>query len=183
MTVLTPANQVTLLRMFLIPGFVILVIYGYLGLALTVFIIAGVTDALDGLIARHSGQKSSLGAWLDPTADKLLLLSAFVVLTLPNLGLANRLPVWLTVLMISRDVGIVLTVVIVNLAVGPRTFRPTILGKVATGIYIATAALAMFFNYRGYHSPLFDLSVYLCLAITLVSGLHYIRHAARIIEG
>jgi len=183
MTVLTPANQVTLLRMFLIPGFVILVIYGYLGLALAVFIIAGVTDALDGLIARRSGQKSSFGAWLDPMADKLMLLSAFVVLTLPNLGLANRLPVWLTVLMISRDVGIVLTVLIVNLAVGPRTFRPTILGKVATGTYIVTAAVAMFFNYRGYHSPLFDLAVYLSLAITLLSGLHYIRHAARIIEG
>ena len=89
MTVLTPANQVTLLRMFLIPGFVILVIYGYLGLALTVFIIAGVTDALDGLIARHSGQKTRLGAWLDPMADKLLLVSTFVVLTLPGLGLGQ----------------------------------------------------------------------------------------------
>jgi cardiolipin synthase len=183
MTALTPANQITLLRMFLIPAFVILVVYGYLGLALTVFVVAGVTDALDGLIARRSGQRTTLGAWLDPMADKLLLLSAFIVLTIPGLGLANRLPVWLTVLMISRDVVIVLTVAVVNLAIGPRTFRPTVFGKLATGVYIATAAVAMFFNYRGYHSAIFDLCVYASLIITLVSGLHYMWHAARIVEG
>ena len=128
---LTAANQLTLLRMLLIPAFVILVIYGHLGWALTVFVIAGVTDGLDGLIARRSNQKTSLGAWLDPMADKLLLVTTFVVLTLPWLGLANRFPIWLTVLIISRDVGIVLTVAIVNLAVGPRTFRPSPLGKAA----------------------------------------------------
>ena len=103
MTALTPANQLTLLRMLLIPAFVILLIYGHLGWALTVFVTAGVTDGLDGLIARWSGQKTQLGAWLDPMADKLLLLSTFVVLTIPGLGLANRLPLWLTVLMISRS--------------------------------------------------------------------------------
>ena len=94
----TPANQLTLLRMLLIPAFVMLVIYGELGWALVVFATAGITDALDGLIARRAGQKTSLGAWLDPMADKLLLVSTFVVLTLPGLGLANRLPIWLTVL-------------------------------------------------------------------------------------
>ena len=108
MTALTPANQLTLLRMLLIPAFVILVVYGHLGWALVVFVTAGVTDALDGLIARWSGQKTSLGAWLDPMADKLLLVTTFVVLTLPGLGLMNRLPIWLTVLIISRDVVIVL---------------------------------------------------------------------------
>src|SRR5262249_29065735 len=158
-------------------------IYGYLGYALSVFVVAGVTDALDGVIARHSAQQSSVGAWLDPMADKLLLLSAFIVLTIPGLGLANRLPVWLTVLIISRDVGIVLTAVIVNLAIGPRTFRPTIFGKIATAAYIVTVALAMFFNYLGYHSAFFDAAVYFSLAITLVSGLHYIKHAATVIEG
>src|SRR5262249_54018811 len=70
MTTLTPANQLTLLRMLLIPAFVILVVYGQLGWALAVFVTAGVTDLLDGLIARWSGQKTSLGAWLDPMADK-----------------------------------------------------------------------------------------------------------------
>ena len=92
----------------------------------TVFVIAGATDALDGLIARLANQKTELGAWLDPAADKLLLVTAFVVLTLPNLGLVNRIPIWLTVLVISRDVGIVLTVAIVSLALGPRTFRPSL---------------------------------------------------------
>jgi cardiolipin synthase len=182
MTALTPANQLTLLRMFLIPGFAILVLYGHLGWALTVFVIAGVTDALDGLIARRSGQKTNLGAWLDPMADKLLLVTTFVVLTLPGLGLENRFPIWLTVLIISRDVGIVLTVAIVNLAVGPRTFRPSVLGKTATAVYIVAAVAALFFNYLGYHSVVFDLFVYASLLVTLASGLDYIWHAARIIN-
>ena len=182
MTALTAANQLTLLRMLLIPAFVILVIYGHLGWALVVFATAGVTDGLDGLIARRSGQKTSLGAWLDPMADKLLLVTTFVVLTLPGLGLANRLPVWLTVLIISRDVVIVLTVAIVNLAIGPRTFRPSVFGKIATATYIVTAVMTMLFNYLRYRSVVVDVFVYASLAITLVSSLHYISHAARIID-
>ena len=183
MTAMTPANQLTLLRVVLIPAFVILVVYGYLGWALVVFATAGLTDALDGLLARWSGQRTSLGAWLDPMADKLLLVTTFVVLTIPGLGLSNRLPIWLTVLIISRDVVIVVTVAIVNLAIGPRTFRPSIYGKVATATYIVTAVVAMFFNYLGYHSLFVDVCVYASLAITLISGLHYIRHAARTMEG
>jgi len=182
MTVLTPANQLTLLRMLLIPAFVILIVYGHLGWALAVFITAGITDALDGLIARWWGQKTTLGAWLDPMADKLLLVTTFVVLTIPWLGLANPFPIWLTVLIISRDIGIVLTVSIVNLAIGPRTFRPSIYGKIATATYIITAVAAMIFNYLGYHSVIVDAGIYLCLAITLLSGFHYIWHAARILN-
>jgi cardiolipin synthase len=182
MTILTFANQLTLLRMLLIPAFVILVVYGYMGWALSVFVTAGLTDALDGLIARRAGQKTSLGAWLDPMADKLLLVTTFVVLAMPDLGLANRLPVWLTVLIISRDVVIVLTVAIVNLALGPRTFKPSIFGKAATATYILTAIVAMFFNYRGYPSLVVDAFVYASLAITLISSLHYIWHASRIIN-
>ncbi len=182
MTVLTTANQITLFRMLLIPAFVILVVYGHLGWALTVFVTAGVTDALDGLIARRSGQKTSLGAWLDPMADKLLLVTTFVVLTLPGLDLANRLPVWLTVMIISRDVVIVLTVAIVNLAIGRRTFRPSVFGKIATATYILTAVMAMLFNYLRYHSVVVDVFVWGSLAITLISSFHYIWHAARIID-
>jgi cardiolipin synthase len=182
MTALTPANQLTLLRMLLIPAFVILVLYGYLGWALIVFATAGITDGLDGLIARWSGQKTQLGAWLDPMADKLLLMTTFILLTLPGLDLSNRLPIWLTVLIITRDVGIVLTVTIVNFAIGPRTFRPSTFGKIATATYIVTAVVAMLFNYLRTHSVLFDVMVYASLAITLVSGFHYIWHAARIID-
>jgi len=182
MTAFTPANQLTLLRMLLIPAFVILVVYDSLGWALIVFVTAGITDALDGLIARWSGQKTTLGAWLDPMADKLLLVSAFVVLTLPGIGLANKLPVWLTVLIISRDVVIVLTVAVVNLAIGPRTFRPSIYGKIATATYIVTAVVAMTFNYLERHSVLVDIGVWASLAITLISSFHYFRRAARIVD-
>ena len=182
MTALTPANQLTLLRIMLIPAFVILVLYGQLGWALVVFVSAGLTDGLDGLIARRSGQKTQLGAWLDPMADKLLLVTTFVVLTIPGLDLANRLPLWLTICIISRDVVIVATVAIVNLAIGKRTFRPSIYGKIATAVYMLTAVAALFFNYLGYHSVIVDLFVYASLAITLISSFHYIRHAARIID-
>ena len=182
MTALTLANQLTLLRMLLIPAFVILVTYGHLGWALFVFVTAGVTDALDGLIARLSGQKTSLGAWLDPMADKLLLVTTFIVLTLPGLKLENRFPIWLTVCMISRDVVILLTVAIVNLAIGPRTFQPSMFGKIATATYIVTAVAAMLFNYLGYHSVIVDVGIWASLAITLVSAFHYIWHARRIID-
>jgi len=181
--VLTAANQVTLVRMLLIPAFVICVLYGYLGWALVAFVTAGVTDGLDGIIARRSGQSSSLGAWLDPMADKLLLVTTFVVLALPNLDLANRLPVWLTVCIISRDVVIILTVAIVNLAIGRRTFRPSIYGKIATATYIVTAVAAMLFNYLGYRSLVVDIGVLVSLAITIISSLHYIWHARQIIDG
>ena len=179
---LTAANQLTLLRMLLIPAFVILVLYSHLGWALVVFVTAGITDGLDGVIARRT-QRTTLGAWLDPMADKLLLVTTFVVLALPNLGLANRLPVWLVVCIISRDIVIILTVLIVNLAIGPRTFRPSIFGKIATATYIVTAVAAMLFNYLGYHSGIVDIGVWVSLAITIISSLHYIWHARRIIDG
>jgi len=179
---MTLANQLTLLRMLLIPAFVILVIYGSLGWALAVFVTAGITDALDGILARRAGQKTTLGAWLYPMADKLLLVSTFVVLTVPGIGLANKLPVWLTVLVISRDIVIVLTVAIVNLAIGPRTFRPSIFGKIATATYIVTAVVAMTFNYLEYHSVLVDVGIWASLAVTVISSLHYIWHVARITE-
>ena len=177
----TTANQLTMLRMLLIPVFAILVIYDYLGSALAVFVVAGLTDMLDGLIARRAGQKTTLGTWLDPMADKLLLTTTFVILTLPLPHLANRLPLWLTVLLISRDVGIVATVAIVNLAVGRRTFNPSFLGKVATATFIVTGVVTLYFNYLGQPSVVVDACVYASLVITVVSGLHYIAHAMRII--
>jgi len=182
MTTITAADQITLLRMLLVPLFVILVVYGFLGWALIVFAVAGLTDMLDGLIARWSGHQSSLGAWLDPMADKLLAVSTFVVLTVPGLGLANPLPIWLTVMIIMRDVVIVATVAVVNLAVGRRTFKPSIFGKIATATYMLTVVVAMFFNYLAYHSVIVDLFVWASMAITLISSLHYIRHASRIID-
>lgn len=180
--VFTIANQLTMLRLLLIPAFVILVLYGQFGWALATFVVAGLTDALDGLAARAAGQKSDLGAWLDPAADKLLLVTTFVVLTLPNIGLVNRIPLWLTILVISRDVGIVLTVAIVSLAVGPRTFRPSPLGKAATAIFIFACVVVMYFNYLGRTSVFVDAAIWLSLAITLASGVDYVWRIARIIN-
>lgn len=171
---LTAANQLTVLRMVLIPAFVILLMYGYRGWALVIFLTAGLTDLLDGLIARVAGQKTDLGAWLDPAADKLLLVTMFVMLTLPDIGSANRLPLWFTVLVISRDIAIVLTVAIVNLAVGPRTFRPSFFGKLATATYIVTGVAALYFNYRGVSSGIVTALIYASLVITLVSAIHYL---------
>ena len=180
--IFTLANQLTVLRMLLIPAFVLLVVYGYFGWALLVFLVAGATDALDGLAARQAGSKTSLGAWLDPAADKLLLVTTFVVLTLPDLGLVNRVPIWLTVLVISRDVGIVLTVAIVSLAMGPRTFKPSLLGKTATAFFIITCVVVMYFNYLGHGSVIVDAFIWGSLAITLASGIDYVFRLARIIN-
>jgi cardiolipin synthase len=179
---LTLANQLTILRIMLIPAFVLLVVYGYLGWALTTFLVAGVTDALDGLIARRAGQRTSLGAWLDPMADKLLLVTTFVVLTLPDIPLTHHLPLWLTVLAISRDVVIVAVVAIVNLAIGPRTFRPSIWGKLATATYIVTSVVVMYFNYRREPSLLVDLFIWLSLAVMIVSAVDYFIKLRRIIN-
>ena len=180
MTYLTAANQLTILRMLLIPAFVILLLYGYRGWALVVFLAAGLTDLLDGLIARATGQKTTLGAWLDPMADKLLLVTMFVMLTLPDIGSANRLPLWFTVLVISRDVAIVLTAAVINLAVGPRTFRPSIFGKIATATYILTGVVTLYFNYLGRPSAMVTIFVYASLVITFVSAFHYLGQVLRI---
>jgi cardiolipin synthase (CMP-forming) len=177
---LTTANQLTILRMLLIPVFVILLIYGYRGWALITFMVAGLTDLLDGLIARLAGEKTTLGAWLDPMADKLLLVTMFIVLTLPGIGLANQLPIWFTILVISRDVAIVATVAVVNLAVGSRTFRPSIFGKIATATYIVTGVVTLYFNYLGQKTPIVGFFVYASLAITLVSAFHYLIQVIRI---
>jgi cardiolipin synthase len=174
MSVLTAANQLTLLRLLLVPVFALCMLYGHPGWALITFFVAGATDALDGLIARWTGQLTTLGAWLDPMADKLLLLTMFVMLTLPGLGFANRVPLWLTVLVISRDVAIVLTVAIVNLAVTRRTFKPSLLGKIATATYIVTGVVTLYENYLGQPSQLVQAFVYASLGITLASSAHYV---------
>lgn len=174
MAVLTAANQLTLLRLLLVPVFVLLMLYGWPGWALVTFAVAGLTDAFDGLIARSFGQPTTLGAWLDPMADKLLVTAMFVMLTLPGLGFANRLPLWLTVLVLSRDIAIVLTVAIVNLAVRRRTFRPSMLGKTATAVFVVTGIATLYFNYLGVKSPVVTLGVYLSLGLTLASSTEYV---------
>jgi cardiolipin synthase (CMP-forming) len=179
MAVLTAANQLTLLRLLIVPVFALSMLYGRPGLALFLFAVAGATDAFDGPIARRTGQLTTLGAWLDPMADKLLVATMFVMLTVPGLGMPQRLPLWLTVLVLSRDIAIVLTVTVVNLAVARRTFRPTMLGKVATVVYVLTGVVALYANYRGHPMPIVTWFVYGSLAITLASSTQYAIQLAR----
>jgi len=165
--------------MLLVPVFALFMIYGLPGWALVTFAVAGATDALDGLIARRTGQQTALGAWLDPMADKLLVATMFLTLTLPGLGQVQRLPIWLTVLVLSRDIAIVLTVAVVNLAVARRTFRPTMLGKLTTAVYLVTGVLALYANYRSVRYPIVQWCVYASLVATLASSSQYVVHIAR----
>src|SRR4029079_2593477 len=151
----------------------------YRGWALLVFLAAGITDLFDGLIARWTAQKTTLGAWLDPMADKLLLVTMFVMLTLPGIGSANRLPLWFTILVLSRDIAIVLTGAVVNLAIGPRTFRPSIFGKIATATYIMTGVVTLYFNVLGVRSNAVTVFVYASLAISVVSAFDYLVKVVR----
>ncbi len=177
MEVLTAANQLTILRVLLVPVFALCMLYDMPGWALLTFVVAGITDLLDGLIARHTGP-TTLGAWLDPAADKLLLTTMFVMLTIPGPGVV-RLPLWLTVVVISRDVGIVLAVAIVNLAIAKRTYRPSFLGKATTVCYIATGVVALYANYV--REPLFlvTVGIYMSLALTLISTFEYMLRFIR----
>jgi cardiolipin synthase len=178
-SVLTAANQLTLLRLLLVPVFALFMLYGWPGWALVTFVVAGVTDAFDGIIARRTGQLTTIGAWLDPMADKLLVATMFIMLTVPGLGMPQRLPLWLTVLVLSRDIVIVTTVTVVNLAVARRTFRPSMLGKIATVIFILTGVVALYANYLGQPLPLVDWFVYASLFITLATAIQYVNRIFR----
>ena len=119
----TIPNLLSLLRMGLIPLFIIMVVNGDPPKALLIFLVAGVTDALDGFIARFWKQQSPLGAYLDPMADKLLLTTAYVVLAIPSLNHGGtQIPAWVTILVIARDVLIVAVALVLSLAAGIRNF-------------------------------------------------------------
>ena len=181
MEILTPANQLTLLRLALVPVFALCMFYDRPGWALVAFAAAAITDLFDGLVARWFRQQTTLGAWLDPMADKLLVATMFVMLTLPGFGHVNRIPLWLTVLVLSRDIVIVLTVTIVNLAVRRRTFRPSMLGKAATAAFVITGVVTLFENYRGEPSALVTTGVYISLLLTVASAAEYVVLVGRVI--
>src|SRR5690349_10621742 len=124
-SVFTRANQLTILRIVFVPVFITLLAYGQTGYALGVFVAAGLTDVLDGIIARRFGQKTSIGAVLDPLADKLLMTTSIVILSLPQMEFTNLIPRWLMIVMIFRDVFLLLASLVVVLMVGWRMFRPT----------------------------------------------------------
>ena len=179
---LTYANQLTILRMAFVPCFVILLIYGHPKSATVLFLIAGITDGLDGLLARKLQQRTVLGSLLDPMADKILLTAAFVTLTVPSLPLVLHIPTWLTVLTISRDVLIAVSVLIIHLQTQHSQFPPSLLGKCTTAVQLLTVGVCMFANFDAEHATaIFPLVKYSTLALTLASGLHYAYKSVKII--
>ena len=115
----TVPNQITLLRLGFLPFFLILISYEQYRWALLVLVAAGLSDAIDGLLARKLNQRSALGAYLDPIADKLLLSSSFIIL-----AFKHKLAWWLTIIVLSRDVLILMVAVVILLISGYRPFRP-----------------------------------------------------------
>jgi cardiolipin synthase (CMP-forming) len=182
---LTLANQLTMVRLVSIPLLIMLLLSNQHGWAFVVFVLAGVTDALDGLIARRWSQASGLGAFLDPMADKLLMTACFIVLALPDhprsvpeFAITNHLPIHLTIVAISRDVFIVVIALLVHLTSGETRFKPTALGKLTTVVQVVTIAVVLLLNWLRVAAPiLVEGLVWSTLAVTLASGLHYIYYA------
>lgn len=179
---MTSANQLTLLRLILVPVFLILVTYGYIGYALGCFVLAAVTDTLDGLIARRFGQKTALGTLLDPMADKLLLTSAFVILSLQSTGLQIRMPLWLTITVISRDLLLVVGVLVFNLTVERRIFLPSPLGKVTTASQLLLVLAVLVANAWESTIPGLNWLMYVVLVLTVLSGFQYTVRGTRLVS-
>ncbi|MFL6229668.1 MAG: CDP-alcohol phosphatidyltransferase family protein [Pyrinomonadaceae bacterium] len=191
--IFTLPNFLTVIRMVLIPVFVIFLYYQRFYLALGVFITAGVTDGLDGMLARRFNQKSQLGTILDPIADKLLLVTSFVTLSMPSIisktalpppyqSLHLPVPFWVTTAVISRDVFIIVGAAAINIVTGFRHFRPSWLGKANTVVQIAAIVIILLATHvpliRGYLLPTVYITVF---AFALLSGVHYIFHVSRLL--
>jgi cardiolipin synthase len=169
--VLNLPNFLTIVRILTIPGFLILLTNGRPGLALAVFVAGGVTDALDGAIARLTDSKTEFGAILDPLADKLLLLSSFCVL-----AFMERVPSWLTVLVIIRDVILLAGYFTLFLLTGERmAVRPSVIGKAATFFQLASVTIVLVgFRWPDTAPPRLCTALFVAAGTaTAVSGLQY----------
>lgn len=166
-------NLITLLRLCAVPAAVWLIIKGRLDLAFWVFVGAGVSDALDGWIARRWNLRSALGALLDPVADKALLVSVYV-----TLAMIGVLPDWLAILVVFRDALIVGGVVVFYLLGTPRPIEPILISKANTALQIGLAALALFLAGFGLEAAgLLEALVWATAATTLASGAAYVWRA------
>ena len=184
--VLTVANLLTFLRIGLIPVFAILLVYNRAGWALVVFTIAGVSDGIDGFIARRLKQESELGTIIDPVADKLLMTTAFIMLTIPGMLEPGRhlpVPFWVTAAVIGRDIAIIAVAGAINVMTGFRGFQPSWLGKASTFVQVTGVILILIAAVcpylRGFYLP----TVYTTVAAFAVfSGIHYIFHVAKLMR-
>lgn len=185
--IITLPNLLTVFRMALIPVFVSLLFYQKFVLALAVFVVAGITDGLDGLFARRFHQQSELGRILDPVADKMLLVTSFVVLSMRGVfpaPIPKHLPVpfWVTITVISRDVFILVGAAAINMVTGFRGFQPSSLGKISTVVQIVAVAAVIIAAQTGvgagYYLPTLYTSVF---ALALLSGIHYIFFVSKLL--
>jgi cardiolipin synthase (CMP-forming) len=175
--VLNLPNFLTLLRIIAIPVFLIFLTDREFGAALVTFVLAGITDSLDGAIARITNTRTTLGAYMDPLADKMLILSGFVVL-----ALMDSVPRWLTVVVISRDVIILIGYLSLFLLTQQlMEIRPSVISKAATFLHLTTLAAVLLSLWRaeapvGRHlGTLFGITG----GVTAVSGFHYIFRGLR----
>jgi cardiolipin synthase (CMP-forming) len=183
---MTTANKITILRILLIPLFVVEVLYFvqtgneiHRIVAVLSFAIAAILDGVDGYIARHYNQWSELGTVLDPLADKLLLVSGIVVLSFDHAPRLAQIPLWLTGIIIGRDVFLGIGAIIVRLTVGTLTVRPRLLGKVATVLQMAVILWILLEWDGNFHSgwlKWISLAAGIC---TGLSGLLYIWDGMR----
>lgn len=177
---MTSANQLTLLRILAVPLFLGLVVSGSVGTALLVFLLAGMTDLLDGLIARRFSQRTSLGRFLDPVADKLLMVSALVVLTLENPHLEVQIPYWLTLSVVVRDLLLGLGALSIYVFIGTKEFPPSILGKLSTLAQFTTILTVLIANLVHWRMPLQGSLFVLTSLLTVVSGFQYLVRSVRV---
>jgi cardiolipin synthase len=166
----TAPNLLTLLRICLMPFMVAATLEAHYAVSFGLFVAAGLTDALDGTLARLLKQRSMLGQYLDPVADKLMLSTLFLVLT--HMGL---IPARVTVLVFGRDVGILLVSAILYAAVGRREFSPSIFGKANTLAQVSAVAAVLLHQLTPAHwvEDVRILALYATMVLTVVSGLHY----------
>jgi cardiolipin synthase len=176
------ANWLTIVRILLVPVFVTSLVYNRALLALITFVVAGVTDLMDGYIARTRGTKTRLGAFLDPLADKLLLTASYVTITYK---FAKILPFWLTAIVLSRDLLLIVVVVLIMLTGGQIHPAPTMLGKVSTAFQMVTVGAALVVLVLG---PGHDLKlirtglVFVTAILTVGSAVQYLVLAPRYVD-
>ncbi len=175
------ANQITILRIFLIPVFVIFLGYNKPLYALITFLIAGVTDALDGFVARKLNQVTTLGKILDPIADKALLISAFIFIY--NSNLSVKFPYWFVVIVISRDVYIILGSLIIYLLKGNLEVRPSIYGKLTTFFQILSVLVILSANIIYIPLEIVYTVIYIATIFTVLSALTYTYEGLRQLTG
>jgi cardiolipin synthase len=176
------ANWLTIVRILLIPVFVTSLVYNRPLLALVTFVVAGVTDMMDGYIARTRGTKTRLGAFLDPLADKLLLTASFVTITYK---FSKILPFWLTAIVLSRDLLLILVAVLIMLTGGQIHPAPTALGKLSTVFQMLTVGAALLVLVIGGVSELSLIRRSLVVVtgvLTVVSGIQYLVLAPRYVD-